>query len=120
MYENSEFKMDAGVTAHEVIFFFLPIEKVFQLLSCNFYCCGIYLHCLYGEIHLYRPFRPMRGLHPLSITVRTLCMYKSIGIYIYMDFNEMAGIFSCWYLNCSQRMAMLCLPLSKIPQPAIS
>lgn len=117
---DSELKMDAGVTAHDVIFFFLPIEKVFQLLSCNFYCCGIYLHCLYGEIHPYRPFRPMRGLHPLSITVITLCTYKSIGIYIYMDFNEMAGIFSCWYLNCSQRMAMLFLPLWKIPQPAIS
>lgn len=72
--QDSELKMDAGVTAHDVIFFFLPIEKVFQLLSCNFYCCGIYLHCLYGEIHPYRPFRPMRDLHPLSITIRTLCM----------------------------------------------
>lgn len=72
--QDSELKMDAGVTARDVIFFFLPIEKVFQLLSCNFYCCGIYLHCLYGEIHPYRPFRPMRDLHPLSITIRTLCM----------------------------------------------
>lgn len=44
---DSEFKMDAGVTAHEVIFFFLPIEKVFQLLSCNFYCCGIYVLALF-------------------------------------------------------------------------